>query len=198
MGFGDKTSTNLVNQLKRSTNEQIEDWRFLAAFGVVRMGMGNCENLLKSYPLNEIFELNLEQISAIDGFAELTAQMIVTGLKIIQTEFNLLSRYRFNLEITSLQKNLEEFTHVLFGKKIVFTGKMQGSRDKMKKHAKSIGIKILTSVSAKTDYLVVGEKVGQKKIESAKKFGVKVLSEEDYQAMIERQMQKNSLQLSLN
>jgi DNA ligase (NAD+) len=198
MGFGDKTSTNLVNQLKRSTNEQIEDWRFLAAFGVVRMGMGNCENLLKTYPLNEIFELNLEQISAIDGFAELTAQMIVTGLKIIQTEFNLLSRYRFNLEITSLQKNLEEFAHVLFGKKIVFTGKMQGSRDKMKKHAKSIGIKILTSVSAKTDYLVVGEKVGQKKIESAKKFGVKVLSEEDYQAMIERQMQKNSLQLSLN
>ena len=62
---------------------------------------------------------------------------------------------------------------------------MQGSRDKIKKHAKSIGIQTSTSVSAKTDYLVVGEKVGQKKIESAKKFGVKVLSEEDYQATIE-------------
>jgi BRCT domain type II-containing protein len=48
---------------------------------------------------------------------------------------------------------------VLVGKKVVFTGKMNGSRDKMKKKAKSIGIKVLVSVSAKTDYLVVGDNV---------------------------------------
>ena len=184
MGFGDKTSANLVNQLKRSTNEQIEDWRFLAAFGMVRMGMGNCENLLKSYPLNEIFELNLEQISAIDGFAELTAQMIVTGLNSIKPEFDLLKQHRFNLEQTPLKKDLVEFTHDLFGKKIIFTGKMSGSREAMKKHAKSIGIQVVSSVSAKTDYLVIGEKVGQKKIESAENFGVEILTEANYLALI--------------
>ncbi|MBT4123286.1 MAG: DNA ligase [Candidatus Ruthia sp.] len=184
MGFGDKTSANLVNQLKRSTNEQIEDWRFLAAFGMVRMGMGNCENLLKSYPLNEIFELNLEQISAIDGFAELTAQMIVTGLNSIKPEFDLLKQHRFNLEQTPLKKDLVEFTHDLFGKKIIFTGKMSGSREAMKKHAKSIGIQVVSSVSAKTDYLVIGEKVGQKKIESAENFGVEILTESNYLALI--------------
>ena len=184
MGFGDKTSANLVNQLKRSTNEQIEDWRFLAAFGMVRMGMGNCENLLKSYPLNEIFELNLEQISAIDGFAELTAQMIVTGLNSIKPEFDLLKQHRFNLEQTPLKKDLVEFTHDLFGKKIIFTGKMSGSREVMKKHAKSIGIQVVSSVSAKTDYLVIGEKVGQKKIESAENFGVEILTESNYLALI--------------
>jgi len=184
IGFGDKTSKNLVNQLKRSANEQIEDWRFLAAFGVVRLGMGNCENLLKSYPINKIFELDLEQISAIDGFAELTAQMIVTGLDSIKPEFDLLSQYCFNLELTPLQKDLIEFTHNLSGKKIIFTGKMSGSREDMKKHAKSIGIQVVSSVSAKTDYLVVGEKVGQKKIESAEKFGIKILSEANYLALI--------------
>ena len=184
MGFGDKTSANLVNQLKRSTNEQIEDWRFLAAFGMVRMGMGNCENLLKSYPLNEIFELNLEQISAIDGFAELTAQMIVTGLNSIKPEFDLLMQHRFNLEQTPLKKDLVEFTHDLFGKKIIFTGKMSGSREAMKKNAKSIGIQVVSSVSAKTDYLVIGEKVGQKKIESAENFGVEILTEANYLALI--------------
>ncbi len=184
MGFGDKTSVNLVNQLKRSINEQVEDWRFLAAFGVVRLGMGNCENLLRSYSINEIFNLDLEQISAIDGFAELTAQMIVTGLKSIKSEFDLLGQYHFNLELTPLQKYLEEFTHDLFGKKIIFTGKMSSSRDEMKKYAKSIGIQVVSSVSAKTDYLVIGEKVGQKKIESAKKFGVEVLSEAVYLGMI--------------
>jgi NAD-dependent DNA ligase (contains BRCT domain type II) len=158
MGFGEKTSVNLVNQLKRSSSEQIEDWRFLAAFGVVRMGLGNCENLLKSYPLNAIFGLDLEQISAINGFAELTAQMMVTGLSAIRAEFDLLNQYRFNLELTSLQKDLAELTHHLSGKKIIFTGKMSGSREEMKKQAKSIGIQVVSSVSAKTDYLVIGEK----------------------------------------
>ncbi len=184
MGFGEKTSTNLINQLKRSTGEQIEDWRFLAAFGIVRMGMGNCENLLKSYSLDVIFELNLEQISAIDGFATLTAQMIVTGLDSIKSEFNLLSQYNFNLELTPLQQDLAEFTHSLNGKKIIFTGNMSGSRDDMKKYAKSIGIQVVSSVSAKTNYVVVGEKVGKKKIESAEKFGVEILSEAEYLAMV--------------
>ena len=184
MGFGEKTSINLISQLNRSVNEQIEDWRFLAAFGVHRMGLGNCETLLKSYHLNDIFDLNLEQIANIDGFAELTAQLIVQGLISIIDEFNQLYEYGFNLETTLLTKNLQTLTHELFDKKIVFTGKMDGSREEMKKYAKSIGIQVANSVSAKTDYLVIGENVGQKKIEAAEKFSVEILQEIDYLAMV--------------
>jgi DNA ligase (NAD+) len=54
----------------------------------------------------------------------------------------------------------------------------------MKKNAKSIGIQVVSSVSAKTDYLVIGEKVGQKKIESAENFGVEILTEANYLALI--------------
>ncbi len=185
MGFGEKTSTNLIAQLHRSHSEQVEDWRFLAAFGVSRMGLGNCENLLKNYPIDEIFSLSLEKISSIDGFAELTAELIIKGLKSIYDEFELLNNYQFNLETTALQKETVTLTHALFGKKVVFTGKMQGSRDEMKRHAKSIGINVLNSVSAKTDYLIIGEKVGKNKIQSANKFGVNILAEESYLSMIE-------------
>ncbi|MDG2394721.1 helix-hairpin-helix domain-containing protein, partial [Candidatus Thioglobus sp.] len=184
MGFGDKTSINLVNQLQRSINEQIEDWRFLAAFGVARLGMGNCENLLKSHTLDAIFSLNIGQISAIDGFAELTAKMIVNGLKSIKLEYDLLSQYRFNLESTILNKDLKGVKHSLNGKKIVFTGVMSGSREEMKKHAKSIGIVVAGSVSSKTDYLVTGSNVGSKKIQSAVDFGVQVITELEYIKMI--------------
>jgi len=180
MGFGEKTSSNFVEQLKRSRTEQIEDWRFLAAFGVVRLGMGNCENLLKFYPLKDIFSLSAEQVADIDGFAELTAQPIVDGLASIKAEFDLIFKQGFNLEFTVLKKNLVDFTHALNGKKIIFTGKMSGSRDEMKKHAKSIGIQVVNSVSAKTDYLVIGKKVGPKKIETAERLGVKILTEEQY------------------
>ncbi|MEO1941242.1 MAG: BRCT domain-containing protein, partial [Candidatus Thioglobus sp.] len=184
MGFGDKTSENLLNQLRRSCSEEIEDWRFLAAFGIARMGMGNCENLLKYCLIKDIFELDMLQIANIDGFAVLSAELIVDGLKSVRDEFDLLSSYKFNLELTPLNQNNLDFTHSLVGKKIVFTGKMQGSRDDMKKHAKSIGIQVVSSVTGKTDYLIIGDNVGQKKIESAEKFNVEVIKERDYINMI--------------
>ncbi|MBW2187350.1 MAG: DNA ligase, partial [Deltaproteobacteria bacterium] len=68
IGFGPKQSENLVAQLQRSRSEQIEDWRFLAAFGIFRMGGGNCERLLSHHKLEDIFALTLEQIISIEGF----------------------------------------------------------------------------------------------------------------------------------
>ncbi|MBT4911524.1 MAG: DNA ligase, partial [Alphaproteobacteria bacterium] len=84
MGFGEKTSHNLINQLIRSRKESIEDWRFLAAFGAQRLGMGNCENLLKNYSIEKIFDLPVKDISNIDGFAEITAELIFDGLTLIK------------------------------------------------------------------------------------------------------------------
>lgn len=186
MGFGDKTSENLITQRNRSINEQVEDWRFLAAFGVPRMGMGNCENLLKFYPLEELFKLDLQQIANIDGFAELTAQLITQGLDSIHDEFNNLFQYGFNLERTELSKDLVGLNHNLVGKKVVFTGKMHTSRDQMKKHAKSIGIQVASSVSSATDYLVIGENVGAKKIEKAQAADVEIITESEYLKIIDK------------
>ncbi|SMN16986.1 DNA ligase [uncultured Candidatus Thioglobus sp.] len=180
MDFGDKTSQNLSNQLRRSFTQEIEDWRFLAAFGINRMGMGNCENLLKSYSIKDIFKLNESEIANINGFATLSAALIVDGLKTLREEYDYLLTYKFNLELTSLKQVNLDFSHPLVGRKVVFTGRMKGSRDEMKRHAKSIGIQVVSSVTGKTDYLIIGDKVGQKKIESAEKFGVKILSEADY------------------
>jgi DNA ligase (NAD+) len=61
---------------------------------------------------------------------------------------------------------------------------MQGSRSEMKKHATSIGVKVSSSVSSKTDFLVIGDSVGKKKIDSAKKFGIKIITEQEYSDII--------------
>ncbi len=187
IGFGEKTSINLISQLSRSISEKIEDWRFLAAFGMHRMGLGNCENLLKSYRLNDIFDLTLEQITNIDGFAELTAQVIVQGLVSIVDEYNQIYQYHFNLDTTVFTKDLQTLMHELFDKRIVFTGKMSCPRNEMKKHAKLVGIKVSTTISNKIDYLVIGSRVGQKKIQDAKKLGVVVMTEVDYLSKITTQ-----------
>ncbi len=70
-------------------------------------------------------------------------------------------------------------------KKIVFTGKMSSSRDEMKKHAKSIGIKVLSSVNQSTDYLVIGENVGPKKLQFAIDNNIAILKEDEYLKLID-------------
>ena len=184
-GFGDKTSENLLKQLERSKIEEIEDWRFLAAFGVHRLGHGNCENLLRNYPLEEVFNLDEELIIAIDGFAEQTADDIVQGLDSIKEEFVYLYSLGFNLEKTKLKSEINNSNSLLMDKKIVFTGKMSTSRDEMQKYAKSIGIKVLSSVNQSTDYLVIGENVGPKKLQFAIDNNIAILKEAEYLKMID-------------
>jgi len=184
-GFGDKTSDNLLRQLDRSKTEEIEDWRFLAAFGVNRLGQGNCENLLRSYPLKEVFHLDEVSIIAIDGFAEQTASDIVQGLDSIKDEFGYLYSLGFNLEKTKLKSEQNNSNSLLVDKKIVFTGKMSSSRDEMKKYAKSIGIKVLASVNQSTDYLVIGENVGPKKLQFAIDNNIEILKEDEYLKLID-------------
>ena len=180
MGFGEKTSQNLIDQLIRSRQESIEDWRFLAAFGVQRLGMGNCENLLKNYSIRQIFKLKVEDISNIDGFAELTAQLIFDGLLSIKDQYKILISEGFQLEQTTVSNNINKSNNLFNNKKIVFTGTMRESRVELEKKAKGLGIIVSKSVSSKTDFLIIGENVGQSKIKAAKSHKVEILNEADY------------------
>ena len=180
MGFGEKTSQNLINQLIRSRQESIEDWRFLAAFGVLRLGMGNCENLLKNYPLDQVFDLSVDDISNIDGFAELTAELIFNGLLNIKPQYDNLIKDGFELEKTLILGETNTSYNLYHNKKIVFTGSMSSSRAELQKQAKAFGAIVGSSVSSKTDLLIIGENVGQSKIKAAEKHGVEILSEAEY------------------
>ena len=180
MGFGEKTSQNLVNQLIRSRQESVEDWRFLAAFGVQRLGMGNCENLLKHHSLKQLFDLSVEDIANIEGFAELTAELIFNGLDSIKPQYEILISGGFELEKTILVSQTAQHDNPFQNKKIVFTGAMSQPRAALQKQAKAYGIGVSSSVSSKTDFLIIGENVGQSKLKAAKVNDVVILTEEEY------------------
>lgn len=180
-GFGDKTSQNLFDQLKASREIEIEDWRFLSAFGVSRLGGGNCEKLLQHHTIIQLFELTADEMVKIDGFAQLSAEAIVEGLANIKEEFFKVYELGFQLADTPKESERDNSSSPIAGSVVVFTGSMQqGSRGDMEKHAKSLGAKVAKSVTGKTTYLVTGEKVGETKINAAKDKGVKVLTEQEY------------------
>ena len=189
MNFGEKTSQNLVDQLLRSRTELVPDWRFLAAFGVFRMGAGNCERLLQYHPLLRVFHLDDKEISKIEGFANETATAIVEGVRKVHNEFLQLYGMGFNIERTPLLAELKEAGVIsqISGKKIVFTGSMEyGTRPEMEMEARKLGAKVGNTVSKNSDYLVTGQNVGSTKINAAKSKGVKVISETEYLSLIKK------------
>lgn len=184
-GFGDKTSQNLIDQLQASREIEIEDWRFLAAFGVTRLAGGNCEKLLQYHALVQVFEISVEDMVKIDGFAQLSAEAIVEGLANVREEFFKVYNLGFNLSVTPKESDRENLDSPIAGAVVVFTGSMQqGSRDDMEKNAKALGAKVAKSVTGKTTYLVTGDKVGETKINAARDKGVKVLTEQEYLNLI--------------
>ena len=184
-GFGDKTSQNLIDQLQASRQIEIEDWRFLAAFGVTRLAGGNCEKLLRHHALVQVFEISVEDMVKIDGFAQLSAEAIVEGLANVREEFFKVYSLGFNLSVTPKESDRESSDSPIAGAVVVFTGSMQqGSRSDMEKQAKALGANVAKSVTGKTTYLVTGDKVGETKIIAARDKGVKVLTEQEYLKLI--------------
>lgn len=70
------------------------------------------------------------------------------------------------------------------GKTVVFTGTLHTlTRDAAKAMAEQLGAKVASSVSAKTDYVVVGDDAGSK-AKKAKELGVAMLTEEEWVALV--------------
>ena len=72
------------------------------------------------------------------------------------------------------------------GKTIVATGKLENyTRDSIQMKLLSLGAKPASSVTKKTDYVIVGEKAGSK-LAKAQQLGIRTLTEAEFEAMLTR------------
>lgn len=177
-GIGQGTATNLVNALDTRRQKPLEDWKFLAAFGIPGIGRGVSEKLLSHFTLQEVIRgVSTNDIQAVEGIGSVLADSLINGLGALDSDIAFLSG-RFNLTQT---KGTTPTSSPVAGKTIVFTGTMQqGSRSEMEANAKALGAKVSGSVSSKTDYLIIGENVGANKTDAAKKHGTTILTEQQY------------------
>ncbi len=72
----------------------------------------------------------------------------------------------------------DAYKRTLLNKTIVFTGKLEHPRAALEKIARQLGAKASNAISAKTDFLVVGDKPGKSKLDAAKKYDIRIISEE--------------------
>lgn len=191
LGFGPVLSKNLAEALIVSRTKEVEDWRFLAAFGIPDLGVGDSRRLLEHIPLEEIVMIEAQKIAGINGFGDITSRSIADGVAGIKATIEYMLAQGFNLQKTILFSRQASVQSAITGLNVVFTGKMAGgSREAMQAQARALGANVQTSVRGGTDLLICGEKVGAGKLEKASRLKVRILSEAEYWGLIDQNSTK--------
>jgi len=187
IGFGPGQSKNLAEAINTSKNKPVEDWRFLSAFGISDLGKGDSRRLLCHMQFEELLHAKAEDIKKIPHFGSITSRSIEKSIKKNKDTIYKMLAMSFNIARTHLTKEQINNASPIWGKYVVFTGKMDNkSRETIQEEARRLGAIIQTSVTVKTDYLIRGQKVGISKIEKAKKIGAIIISEEEYNKLINK------------
>ena len=104
-------------------------------------------------------------------------------ISLILKNINLINK----LKSQGIKFEIEETfsTNKLEGLSFVVSGSFENySREGLKKTIEDNSGKILSGVSSKVDYLVAGDKMGPEKKRKAEKLGVKIISEQEFNSMI--------------
>jgi DNA ligase (NAD+) len=127
---------------------------------------------------------DLVALAAINGFGEVAAEALVDFFAERHNR-EVVNALVENVTITP-HKAADTSGSPVAGKTVVFTGTLEKmTRDEAKQQAISLGAKVSGSVSAKTDLVVAGPGAGSK-LADAQKHGVKVLSEDEWLALVGR------------
>ena len=191
-GWGEKSVINLKNSINKS--KKISLSRFIFALGIRHIGQENAKVLAKHFStiqnfLNISKKINknndnyLNEIRSIDGIGNSQTDSLKKflsngeNLKSILKLINILDieNYKFLNKETSIS-----------GKLIMFTGGfVNKSRSELKSLAENMGAKIISNISKKTDFLIVGSKnPTTKKINEAKNLRIKIFFEEEWDKII--------------
>ena len=180
--FGEKKSQNLINALEKSKNCELAS--FIYALGIPNVGKKTAKDLANEYKTMEnLMSSSFESLISIPEIGEIVAKSIIDFFKLEQVVENI--QQLFQLGVKPYFEELEIKENSFAGKTMVVTGTLENySRNEIKEKLEALGVKISSSVSKKTDYVLVGKEPGSK-YAKALELEVKVLNEEEFEKMID-------------
>ena len=183
--MAEKSATNLVAALTASKQPMLS--RFIYALGIREVGETTAMNLANEFKtLSAIEKADYDALIEVQDIGPIVAQHIVN---FFQQEHNIEvieQLLESGIDIQSVKSTLsqQQRESAFFEKTLVITGTLPNlSRDEAKQKLLAVGAKVTGSVSAKTDYLLAGDKAGSK-LAKAEKFGVKVIDENAFLQML--------------
>jgi len=179
--MGEKSARNLLSQVERSKSQPLN--RLIFALGIRYVGARGARILSEHFSsLDELSEATQEELEAIPEIGPRTANSIVLFFKEKKNKELIEKLRRYGVQMGRKEERRKETP--LTGKRFVFTGSLERySRQEARELVESLGARVMSSVSKKVDYVVVGKDPGSK-YEKAKSLGVRTLSEEEFQELV--------------
>ena len=182
----EKSAQNMLDGIAQSKWQSFEDVLF--GIGIRYVGKTVAEKLARHFKNMEALSIaTYEQLLEAPEVGEKIAQSVVEFFKDAES-LNEISRLKnAGLQMESALRQPQAVSDTLSGKSFVVSGVFQNyEREQLKEVIASHGGKVLSSVSAKLDYLLAGENMGPAKREKAESLGVKIISEAEFESMIKK------------
>ena len=180
----EKSAQNMLDGIAQSKFQSFENVLF--GIGIRYVGKTVAEKLARHFKnMDALSTATYEQLLEAPEVGEKIAQSVVEFFKDAES-LNEISRLKnAGLQMESALQQAQAVSDALSGKSFVVSGTFQNyEREQLKEVIVSHGGKVLSSVSAKLDFLLAGENMGPAKREKAESLGVKIISEADFEAMI--------------
>jgi DNA ligase (NAD+) len=181
--MGKKSSENLLAQIEKSRYQSLS--RLIFALGIRYVGIRGARILAENFPsLEELSKAKEETLQAISEIGPRTAESVAL---FFQEERNRKLLQRLTKYGLRMKEEVEDKREKgpLVGRTFVFTGSLEHcSRQQVQTLIERLGGRVVSSVSKKLDYVVVGKDPGSK-YEKARKLGLRILSEQQFLKMIQ-------------
>ncbi len=182
--LGKKSIENLQQSIALSKQQPMH--RILYGLGIRFVGETTAKTLARAVTdLRSYKEWSIEQLQSLEDIGPKVATSVFDFFQ-NEENINLLHRlHQIGLEIEKKNQTSDTQALLLDGKSFLFTGTLSHfKRSEAESKVEALGGKIMSGVSAKLNYLVVGADAGSK-LEKAKKLGnITILSEIEFQELI--------------
>ena len=183
-GFKDLSTKNLLQGIEESKKTSFDSVLF--ALGIRFVGKTVAEKLATHFKnMENLQNANYEELIAVPEIGERIANSLIDYFKDPENMQEIERLRASGVSMEMIEEESTAISNVLEGKTFVISGVFEKySRDDLKKAVQDNGGKIISAISGKLDYLLAGDKMGPAKKEKAEKLGVKIISESDFEAMI--------------
>ncbi len=180
-GFGEKSANNLMDALEKSKSNDL--YRLLFALGIPHVGQVAAKKICNVFDtMDKIINATAEEFASIDDIGDVIAKSLVTFFT-NQNNISEITRLR-DAGVNMSKLKSENSSDLLVGKTFVLTGTLPNlSRNEAKKLIEDNGGKVSSSVSKKTDFVLLGDDAGSK-LTKAQELGITLVSEQEFLDMI--------------
>ncbi|MEM7107879.1 MAG: NAD-dependent DNA ligase LigA [Bacteroidota bacterium] len=188
-GFKELSSSNLIKGISASKEVAFENVLF--GIGIRYVGRTVAQKLAQHFKsIDKLADATFDELIEVPEIGDRIAESVVSFFSNEQNKEEIDRLKAAGVQFLLLEKEETNISNALEGKSFVVSGVFENyGRDQLKETIKQHGGKVISAISGKLDFLLAGDKMGPAKKEKAQKLGIKIISETEFDTMIDQDVE---------